>query len=87
MPNEKQLDHMRHALGISQTGGVYRNHFCTGPDSKDWNAWNELVEHGLASRQGPLEWMPDYIFRVTDEGKALITELQSTQEGSHVEQT
>lgn len=62
---------MRHALGLDDSGAgrPYRNHFCTGPGSDDWEVCNGLMERELMSRRSPSELTGgDYMFHVTPEG-------------------
>lgn len=70
-----QLGILQHALGVDQygQGEQYRNHFCTGPGSNDYDACMALVEQGLMMRRdgSPLTG-GDYLFRVTDWGKAFV---------------
>lgn len=42
---DKQLELMKHSLGLTRNKKPYRNYFFTLEDDKDWN---ELVEKGLA---------------------------------------
>ncbi|HJR14213.1 MAG TPA: hypothetical protein VJ833_09985 [Rhodanobacteraceae bacterium] len=71
--NSEQLHILRHSLGIGDNGkgSSYRNHFCTGPGSKDYDDCQALVAEGYMTRRagGPLSGGDD-IFVVTDAGKA-----------------
>lgn len=73
--NPKELSVMRHALGLDEDGRgrPYRNHFCTGPGSDDWDTCNGLVERELMSRRVPSELSGgDYLFHVTGEGRSEV---------------
>lgn len=68
---------LQHSLGIDQfgQGRQYRNHFCTGPESTDWDACNAMVGDGLMIRRdGSALTGSDYLFHVTDAGKAFVAE-------------
>ena len=63
---------LRHALGIGDDGcgASYRNHFVTGPGSKDYASCCALVDQGLMVRRdgSPLTGGDD-LFIVTDRGR------------------
>jgi hypothetical protein len=62
---------LQHSLGIDQygQGRQYRNHFVTGPGSKDWDDCRALVEAGLmVERLGNILSGGDSIFVVTPAG-------------------
>jgi hypothetical protein len=68
---------LQHSLGVDQygRGRRYRNHFCTGPGSTDWNDCNALVADGLmVRRDGSALTGGDYLFTVTDAGQRHVTE-------------
>ena len=71
----KLLHILQHSLGLDQygQGNPYRNHFVTGPGSKDHPCCVELVSLGLMTRRdgSPLSGGDD-IFRVTDAGIAAV---------------
>lgn len=49
---EKQRELARHALGFpNKRNQSYRNHFCTGPGSLDFDDWEDLVAKGLATKR------------------------------------
>lgn len=49
------LEILQHARGLDQygRGEPYRNHYCTGPGSRDFDACLSLVTHGLMRDHGP----------------------------------
>ncbi len=60
-----------HSLGLDQygEGKQYRNHFCTGPGSTDFDDCQSLVELGMmTSRPGNEISGGDTIFSVTQKG-------------------
>lgn len=67
----KQRDIMKHALGFGRGASPgWRNHFCTGPGSDDYDDCEALVAAGLMRRRsgGPLSG-GDPIYSVTDAGQ------------------
>lgn len=67
---ERQLDILKHAIAWPKR---YRNHFCTGPGSEDYEDCIALVGAGLmACRQ--VEWIPDDLFTVTPKGIEFVEE-------------
>jgi hypothetical protein len=70
-PTDRQRAILRHALGLDEQGRgrAYRNHFVTGPGSKDWDDCCTLTESGLMQkgRGGELTG-GDPVFYVTGEG-------------------
>jgi hypothetical protein len=73
---------LQHAIGRDQYGHPrsasnpeFRNHFCTGPGSKDYDACMALVGDGLMTRRaGSAISGGDDIFYVTDAGRAYVRE-------------
>lgn len=72
---------LQHALGRNQYGKSrdggedYRNHFCAGEGHADFATCREAVAQGLMQEHAPREISGgDYIFTVTDAGKAHIAE-------------
>ncbi|KQY71326.1 hypothetical protein ASD52_06480 [Ensifer sp. Root142] len=73
----KQLHILQHSLGLDEygRGTFYRNHFVTGGGSKDHADCMALVKAGFMTvRSGNALSGGDDVFRVTDTGKAAITE-------------
>lgn len=67
----KQRDIMKHAMGFGRGSAPgWRNHFCTGPGSDDYDDCEALVAAGLMRRRsgGPLSG-GDPIYSVTDAGQ------------------
>lgn len=75
---------LQHALGRDEYGRCpgrrpeyqdYRNHFCAGEGSPDFALCREAVAQGLMREHAPREISGgDYIFTVTDAGKAYIAQ-------------
>ena len=73
--NKKQRHILKHALGISQGGTSYRNHFATGPGSKDYDDCMALVNVGYMVRKDGYCLGDGYdLFIVTSEGHKRIKE-------------
>ena len=73
----KQLDNMKHALGLDQTKAkpkrgkytAYRNYFCTYGKNDEWES---LVECGLATfHVGD----PSVYYHVSEEGLQFMSEI------------
>jgi hypothetical protein len=73
---EKELLHiLQHSLGVNQygQGNQYRNHFATGPESKDFAKCQQLVDLGLMKDLGKTKiWDDMHCFVVTPKGIDLI---------------
>lgn len=72
---------LQHVLGRDEYGRNpnrrpdYRNHFCAGEGSADFDMCREAVSRGLMKEHPPREISGgDYIFVVTDAGKAYVVE-------------
>lgn len=75
--DKHQLHILRHALGLNQTGNEYRNHFVTGPGSKDYNHCMALVKNGhMTRRSGSCLTGGNDLFLVTDPGRAAALQEQ-----------
>lgn len=74
---DRQLEILQHALGLNQygQGSQYRNHFVTGPGSKDYDDCCALVEAGMMQNKGasPLSGGND-CFVVTRAGISHVAE-------------
>lgn len=71
----KLLHILQHSLGLSRQGAgrQYRNHFCTGPGSKDFDACRQLVADGLMTERAGSELSGgDSVFIVTPKGVDLV---------------
>ena len=68
-PTDRQVDILSHALAWPDCN---RNYFNADEDSDDYSDCEELVQSGLMSRFNPY-WVPGYIYRVTKEGKEVLT--------------
>lgn len=69
MGNRLQI--LQHSLGLDQygEGRQYRNHFCTGPGSTDFDDCRALVADGLMTeRSGNALSGGDSVFHVTPKG-------------------
>lgn len=67
----RHLEIIRHSLGLSSPSGKeHRNHFVTGPGSKDWDDCRALAESGLMRDHGTSAlYGGDHCFTVTDAGR------------------
>lgn len=68
---DKKLHILQHSLGLDQygQGRQYRDHFVTGPGSKDYDNCRELVDEGLMKEYPPSQLTGgDSLFRVTPKG-------------------
>lgn len=66
-----KLHILQHSLGLDRYGDgtQYRNHFVTGPGSKDFDACRELVDAGLMAERGENQLTGgDTLFTVTEKG-------------------
>lgn len=66
-----KLQILQHSLGVDQYGNgrQYRNHFCTGPSSADYDYCLALTAEGLMTRRTGSEISGgDDIFHVTAKG-------------------
>ncbi len=74
----KQINLLKHTIGYDKerVRGIkhrryeaYRNYFTCSPGRINyWESLSNLCEIGLMNKQGPTEWIPDYIFTVTTLG-------------------
>lgn len=72
---DSKLHILQHSLGVNEygEGRQYRNHFCTGPGSNDYDNCLALVAEGLMTRNKGSEISGgDDIFCVTQKGIAHI---------------
>ena len=77
MKRDPSLHVLQHALGLDDhgQGTWYRNHFVTGPGSKDWDMCMAHVDAGRMARHDPREvFGMSYCFTVTDAGIAYVRE-------------
>lgn len=65
---------IRHSLGLTYKDKPYRNHFVAGPGHADEHTLNSLVSKGLmVKRPDPFDEVNgNFVYHVTDEGKAAI---------------
>ena len=62
----------RHALGFpNKKRESYRNHFCTGVGSTDYQDWLDMVAGGLAVRRTGSHWGGADMFYLTLKGALL----------------
>lgn len=74
---DKRLQILQHSLGLDQygRGTRYRNHFCTGPGSDDFDDCRALAEQGLMIDHGLRERFGGaHLFSVTPEGDDYIAQ-------------
>lgn len=72
---DNKLHILQHSLGLDQygQGRQYRNHFCTGPGSTDFDACRSLVADGLMTERAGNELSGgDSVFSVTRNGIAYV---------------
>ena len=77
MMDREALHIMQHALGLDEygRGSGYRNHFVTGPGTKDWDRCRALAEAGFMEDRGAgALYGGDHCFIVTDAGRAVVRE-------------
>lgn len=77
---DSKLHILQHSLGLDQygEGNQYRNHFATGPGSKDFDDCVSLTELGLMHDFGTRSWTGDmHCFVVTDAGIKYVAENSS----------
>jgi hypothetical protein len=80
-PTASQLSVLRHALGLSEDGRgqICRNHFVTGPGSRDYDDCQALVEAELMTRhEGGALSGGDPIFVVTARGREVARASQQS---------
>lgn len=65
-----QMHILRHTVGWPKQ---YRNHFCTGPGSKDYDDCEFLVKAGLMRKSEKASWIPDEVYHVTEAGRSAIS--------------
>lgn len=63
----KQLDMMRHTIGVSRGLGVYRNHYMCEPESEDYDLLCDLVNSRLMVKR-PSPVSSDVLFHLTSAG-------------------
>lgn len=69
----EQIKLARHALGFpNKKNESYRNHFCTGPGSVDFEHWEDLVSKGLAVKRTDGPWGGDHMFYLTLEAALMV---------------
>ena len=71
---EAQLDDIRHALGINQSGREYRNHYCTYDGDPKMEA---MVEAGAMRRGVTINEGRDRMYHVTDAGRAALAQEET----------
>jgi len=71
IPTENEIEIIKHSLGLNRRAKPYRNYFCTGEGSTDFDACENLVNQKLMTRHKK-EFITDYIYCVTEEGKRSI---------------
>lgn len=71
-PRERDL--LEHTVGFRSKSPGFRNHFCTGPDTDDWDDIQELCRRGLMRlTKPPTDWLGGMsVFAVTPAGKEAI---------------
>lgn len=75
MVDDRILKILQHSLGVDRfgRGRMYRDHFVTGEDSKDFEICMAAVDRGLMVRRGFSALTGgDWCFLVTDAGRAFV---------------
>jgi hypothetical protein len=78
--NSDLLHILQHSLGLNHhgQGRMYRNYFCIGKDSTDWDKCVQLVDTGLMQDRGPQALAAgDHYFVVTGAGIAAVAQHSS----------
>lgn len=78
----RRLNILQHSLGLDEYGHgrQYRNHFCTGPGSADFDDCNALVNEGLMTRRPGSELSGGSdIFLVTPAGVDFVARNSPTR--------
>ena len=77
MSQTANLHILQHSLGLNSRGegNAYRNHFVTGPGSKDYEDCRHLVSLGLMEQRpgNPLTGGDD-LFTVTQAGRVFVAQ-------------
>jgi len=69
-PTKKQIEIMKHALGLAWGETDYRNHFCAAEGHADWEELLKLESECLMRRiHHPRELEKQATFMVTNDGK------------------
>lgn len=69
MLTDEQRKLARHALGFpNKQNTSYRNRFCTGAGSVDYEPWLQMVANGDAIKQTGPHWGGDDMFHLTLKG-------------------
>jgi hypothetical protein len=77
----KLLNILQHSLGVDQygQGNQYRNHFATGPGSKDFDDCRKLVDMGFMYDHGPRAISGNmHVFCVTPQGVDMVAHESPT---------
>ena len=73
--NNKQIPLARHALGLPNKNNTsYRNRFCTGPGSTEYEEWEAMVAQGDAVKRTSSLWGGDSMYHLTLRGALAVRE-------------
>lgn len=74
----KEIEILKHSLGLDRRKDHYRNHFCTSKGSDDYEHCESLLQKGfMCKRKDPFNEMGEsYLYNVTDKGKQFLKELK-----------
>lgn len=74
--SEKQIDMMRHAIGLNYKPKHDRNYFALGEGSDGWQEWLDLEQRGYATKRKATfqSAEPFYYFYLTEKGIAAVSE-------------
>ncbi len=74
--SKKQIDILKHSLGLGRKKKPYRNYFLAEEGHSDWNDLQDLVKQGAMISKTAPSWTTGTYFFVTPEGaKFLDVEL------------
>lgn len=76
-PSKKQIELLRHTLGLSQGSTEYRNHFCADVGHDDYEDLMELCREGYMYKvEKQPDWTEGVFFMATNEGKAIARSVR-----------
>ena len=76
MLSEKEIELIKHTLGLDNSKESYRNYFSADKDSEDYSILDNLCEKEIMiKRINPLDEINNsYLFHVTDKGIKILEE-------------
>ncbi len=73
-PTDRELEIIKHSLGLNREKIEYRNYFNTGIGSDDFDDCENLYKNKLMNRLEKSKLFPGYFYIVTDLGKESLNE-------------